>query len=253
MIENILNLQGKVALVTGGGTGIGLGIAQTFAAAGATVVITGRRADVLADAVKQIGSSARYYVNDIAQQQQLGHFTDQIEKEVGPIDILVNNAGQHLKKPMSVTTDEEFLSVLQVHLLSVFSLSREVANRMRERKRGSIIFISSMSAVMGMTQVVAYTTAKTAIIGLMRAMMAEYSTDNIRVNAIAPGWIESEMMFKAINADEQRKQKIMNRIPFNRFGKPQDIGNAALFLASDAAAYITGVFLPVDGGAANGF
>jgi len=253
MMENILSLKGKSALITGGGTGIGLGIAKTFATAGANVVITGRRTDVLIDAVKQIGDGARYYVNDIARQHELSELVNKIEREVGPIDILVNNAGQHLKKPMSDTTDEEFLSVLQVHLLSVFSLSREVANRMRERKSGSIIFISSMSAVMGMTQVVAYTTAKTAILGLMRAMMAEYSADNIRVNAIAPGWIESDMMFKAINADEQRKQKIMNRIPFNRFGKPQDIGNAALFLASDAAAYITGVFLPVDGGAAQGF
>ena len=252
-MENILSLKGKSALITGGGTGIGLGIAKTFATAGANVVITGRRTDVLIDAVKQIGDGARYYVNDIARQHELSELVNKIEREVGPIDILVNNAGQHLKKPMSDTTDEEFLSVLQVHLLSVFSLSREVANRMRERKSGSIIFISSMSAVMGMTQVVAYTTAKTAILGLMRAMMAEYSADNIRVNAIAPGWIESDMMFKAINADEQRKQKIMNRIPFNRFGKPQDIGNAALFLASDAAAYITGVFLPVDGGAAQGF
>ncbi|PTR01536.1 gluconate 5-dehydrogenase [Mucilaginibacter yixingensis] len=250
---DILNINGRVALVTGGGTGIGFGIAQSFAAAGATVVITGRREDVLQEAVAQIGNGARYYVQDISKQTELPAFVERLEKEVGPIDILVNNAGQHLKKFMRDTTDQEFLALLQVHLLSVFSLSREVANRMSARKRGSILLISSMSAVMGMTQVVAYTTAKTALIGLMRAMMAEYSADNVRVNAIAPGWIESDMMFKAINADEQRKNKIMSRIPFNRFGKPKDIGNAALFLASDAAEYITGVFLPIDGGAAGGF
>jgi NAD(P)-dependent dehydrogenase (short-subunit alcohol dehydrogenase family) len=106
---------------------------------------------------------------------------------------------------------------------------------------------------MGMSQIIAYTTAKTALIGLMRAIMADYSLDNIRINTIAPGWIESDMMFKAIQADEKRREKIMNRIPFQRFGKPHDIGNAALFLASDAAAYITGVLLPVDGGAAFAF
>ncbi|WP_207429371.1 SDR family NAD(P)-dependent oxidoreductase [Pedobacter sp. SYSU D00535] len=252
-MENILSLEGKVALITGGGSGIGLGIAETFAKAGARVVITGRREDVLQHAVEKVGNGACYYAQDISLQKEVPALVDKIEREVGPIDILVNNAGQHLKKPAGVTTDEEFLSVLQVHLLSVFTLSREVANRMSQRKSGNIILISSMSAFMGMSQVVAYTTAKTALIGLMRAFMADYSLDNIRINAIAPGWIESDMMFKAIQSDEKRREKIMNRIPFQRFGKPQDIGNAALFLASDAAAYITGVLLPVDGGAAFAF
>jgi NAD(P)-dependent dehydrogenase (short-subunit alcohol dehydrogenase family) len=252
-MNDILSIKGKTALITGGGTGIGLGIAEAFSRAGACVVITGRRESVLQEAVEKIGNGARYYVQDISVQKDLGVFVDKIEREVGCIDILVNNAGQHLKKSMGLTTDEEFLNILQVHLLSVFSLSREVANRMSQRNRGNIILISSMSAVMGMSEVVAYSTAKTALIGLMRGIMADYSLYNIRVNAIAPGWIESDMMYKAINADEKRRHKIMNRIPFNRFGKPSDIGNAALFLASEAAAYITGVFLPVDGGAAHGF
>jgi gluconate 5-dehydrogenase len=124
---------------------------------------------------------------------------------------------------------------------------------MSQRKKGNIILISSMSAVMGMSQIVAYSTAKTALIGLMRGFMADYSADNIRINTIAPGWIESDMMFNAIKSDENRRQKIMSRIPFNRFGKPHDIGNAALFLASEASAYVTGVLLPVDGGAAYAF
>ncbi len=252
-MNDILSLKGKIALITGGGTGIGFGIAEAFTKAGAMVIITGRRESVLQDAVEKLGPTAKYYVQDISIQKEIGAFIDKIENEVGGIDILVNNAGQHLKKSMSITTDEEFLSILQVHLLSAFSLSRELANRMSERKSGNIILISSMSAVMAMSEVIAYTTAKTALIGLMRGIMAEYSLSNIRVNAIAPGWIESDMMFKAIQSDEKRRQKIMNRIPFNRFGKPQDIGNAALFLASEASAYITGVFLPVDGGAANGF
>jgi NAD(P)-dependent dehydrogenase (short-subunit alcohol dehydrogenase family) len=252
-MNDILSLKGKIALITGGGTGIGFGIAEAFTKAGALVIITGRRESVLQSAVEKLGANAKYYVQDISIQKEIGSFIDKIENEVGGIDILVNNAGQHLKKSMSITTDEEFLSILQVHLLSAFSLSREVANRMSQRKSGNIILISSMSAVMAMSEVIAYTTAKTALIGLMRGIMAEYSLSNIRVNAIAPGWIESDMMFKAIQSDEKRRQKIMNRIPFNRFVKPQDIGNAALFLASEASAYITGVFLPVDGGAANGF
>lgn len=252
-MSDILSVKGKIALITGGGTGIGLGIAGAFAKAGALVVITGRREAILKEAVAKIGGGARYYVQDISVQKELGAFVERIENEVGEIDILVNNAGQHLKKPMAATTDEEFLNILQVHLLGAFSLSREVAGRMSGRKRGNIILISSMAAVMGMGEVVAYSTAKTALIGLMRGMMADYSRDNIRINTIAPGWIESDMMFQAIRSDEKRRRKIMERIPFNRFGKPDDIGNAALFLASDAAAYITGVFLPVDGGAAHAF
>jgi gluconate 5-dehydrogenase len=252
-MNNILSLEGKVALITGGGSGIGLGIAEAFAQAGARVVITGRRESVLQQAVDKIGNNAHYFVQDISIQKDLGPFVDKVEREVGCIDILVNNAGQHLKKPTGITTDEEFLNILQVHLLSVFSLSREVANRMSQRKKGNIILISSMSAVMGMSQVVAYSTAKTALIGLMRGIMADYSADNIRINTIAPGWIESDMMFNAIRSDENRRQKIMNRIPFNRFGKPEDIGNAALFLASEASSYVTGVLLPVDGGAAYAF
>jgi NAD(P)-dependent dehydrogenase (short-subunit alcohol dehydrogenase family) len=172
---------------------------------------------------------------------------------MGPITILVNNAGRHLKKHMSETTDEEYLAVLQTNLLSVFTLSREVANRMSERRKGTIILISSMSAVMGMDRVIAYTTAKTALIGLMRGMVADYSKYGIRVNAIAPGWIESDMLYKAIDADPERKAKIMGRIPVKQFGKPADIGNAALFLASGAATYVNGLFMPVDGGAAYAF
>lgn len=252
-MSDILSVKGKIVLITGGGTGIGLGIAGTFARAGATVVITGRREAILQDAVARIGGGARYFVQDISVQSELGAFVERVESEVGAIDMLVNNAGQHLKKPMDATTDEEFLNILQVHLLGAFSLSREVARRMSRRKRGNIILISSMAAIMGMGEVVAYSTAKTALIGLMRGMMADYSRYNIRINTIAPGWIESDMMFQAIRSDENRRRKIMERIPFNRFGKPDDIGNAALFLASDAAAYITGVFLPVDGGAAHAF
>ena len=110
-----------------------------------------------------------------------------------------------------------------------------------------------MTAVMGMEQVVAYSTGKTAILGMMRGMVAELATENIRINTIAPGWIETPMLHKAIDNDPPRKQKILNRIPSNTFGKPEDIGHAALYLASDAGKYINGVFLPVDGGAVGGF
>ena len=253
MINNLLSLTEEICLITGGGTGIGFGIAAAFVQAGARVVISGRKEAVLRQAVAALGPKASYVVNDISRQQDIPAFVQQVEAQVGPISILVNNAGRHLKKPMSQTTDEEYLAVLQTNLLSVFTLSREVANRMSTRKKGAIILISSMSAVMGMDQVIAYTTAKTALIGLMRGMVADYSRYGIRVNAIAPGWIESDMLYKAIAADPERKAKIMARIPFKHFGKPEDIGHAALFLASGAAAYVNGILMPVDGGAAYAF
>ncbi|MEZ4774944.1 MAG: SDR family oxidoreductase [Bacteroidia bacterium] len=253
MNRNPFSLDGKIALITGGGTGIGLGVAKSMIEAGAKVIISGRREDVLKTAVTGLGPHAAYEINDIANQAGIPAFVSGLEKRFGHIDILVNNAGIHLKKYAQETSDEEFLRVIQTNLLSVFSLTRECAKGMIERQSGSIIMISSMAALFGIDRVVAYSTAKTALTGLMNTLMTEYSPYNVRINAIAPGWIESEMFYKAINSDPDRKAKIENRIAMPGFGRPDDIGNAAVFLASDAARYITGVVLPVDGGAVVNF
>ncbi|MDN5216966.1 SDR family oxidoreductase [Fulvivirgaceae bacterium BMA12] len=247
-------LDGKVALVTGGGSGIGLGIAKSYIDAGAKVVIVGRTESNLQEACETMGENAAYYVYDITRQAGIPDLVTTIEKEQGVIRILVNNAGVHLKAHTSETSDEAFLKVIQTHVLSSFTLSREVAARMAANNiAGSIIMISSMTGIMALDRVVAYTTAKTAMLGLMRGLLADYATHGIRVNAIAPGWIESRMLHQALDNDLPRKDKILNRIPFNKFGHPQDIGNAAIFLGSNASAYVSGVLLPVDGGAAVGF
>jgi len=170
------------------------------------------------------------------------------------VDILVNNAGRNQKKPLLETTDEDLAAILQTNVQGAFALSREVARRMiGNNKSGSILLISSMAAVMGIDRVVSYSTAKSGLTGMMRTMVADLSPFNIRVNAIAPGWIESEMLATALDGDKARKEKVMNRIPAKALGKPVHIGYAALFLASDAAAYVSGVLLPVDGGAAYHF
>lgn len=248
------NLVGKTALITGGGSGIGFGIAQAYIDAGAKVIIVGRTEERLQTAVKALGTNAYYSVFDITNQSKIKEFVNDVVNEYGPLHILVNNAGIHLKAPASETTDEGFLSVIQTHLLSAFSLSREVMNQMKANQvKGSVIMISSMTGIMAMTQVVAYTSAKTGMLGLMRGLLADYALDGIRVNAIAPGWIESNMLHKALDGDVERKSKILNRIPFKKFGKPEDIGNAAIYLASDASSYVNGVLLPIDGGAAVGF
>ncbi|WP_127130346.1 SDR family NAD(P)-dependent oxidoreductase [Pseudoflavitalea rhizosphaerae] len=254
MNKQPFRLDNKIALITGGGTGIGFGIASCFIAAGATVVITGRREEILKEAVSKLGSNAHYVTGDIDQLQNIPQILQQVEEKAGVVDILVNNAGRNQKKPLLDTTNEDLAAILQTNVLGTFALSREVARRMIENKKsGSILLISSMAAVMGIDRVVSYSTAKSGLTGMMRTMVADLAPFNIRINAIAPGWIESEMLAAALDGDKARKEKVMNRIPAKTLGKPEDIGYAALFLASGSAAYISGVLLPVDGGAAYNF
>lgn len=249
-MNNKFSLKEKVALITGGGTGIGLGVAHAFAEAGAQVIITGRREEILKEAVSQLGGNSHYRAHDLNDLASIPILVKNLEKKFGRIDILVNNAGVHLKKYAQDTSDEEFSKVIQTNLISAFALTRECARGMLKRKQGAIIFISSMAALFGIDRVIAYSASKTALTGLVRALVTEYSPQGVRVNAIAPGWIESRMFLEAVESDPERKQKIVNRIALPGFGKTEDVGNAAVFLASEAARYITGVILPVDGGGA---
>ena len=250
---NQFRIDGKTAVITGGGSGLGLGIARVFIAAGAKVVIIGRNEYKLKTSQQELGDNACYRVFDISDKKNIPSLVEDIEHNVGQIDILVNCAGVHLKKPALDVTDEEYLNIINVHVLSVFAFTREVMKGMVKRKSGNIILISSMTAFMGMQQVVAYSTAKTAIMGLQRSLIADYSAYGIHVNTIAPGWIDTPMLHKAIDNDAPRREKILGRIPTHTFGDPDDIGNAALFLCSPAGKYINGVTLPVDAGAIEAF
>jgi gluconate 5-dehydrogenase len=246
---NAFRIDGQRAVVTGGGSGLGLGIAKVFVEAGADVIIIGRNEANLQKAQRQLGKQCSYRVFDVTKIEDIPILAE----EIGAVDILVNCAGIHLKKWALDVTDNEFLSVLNVHVMSVFALSREFAKFMVERGKGSIILISSMTAVMGMEQVVAYTTAKSAILGLQRSLVAELSPKGVRINTIAPGWIDTPMFHKATDNDPQRKANILRRIPMKTFGQPEDIGYAALYLSSPAGSYVDGVFLPVDAGASEAF
>jgi gluconate 5-dehydrogenase len=252
-MKNVFSLAGEVALITGGGSGLGLGMAQCFVAAGARVVLVGRREEVLKNAAQQLGVGATYEVHDVTQLDQAAALVEKIDKWVGPVSILVNNAGIHLKKAAVATTPEEFNAVLQTHVVAAFSLSRAVLPGMIKRKHGSILFTASMTALFGMPLVVAYSAAKSAYVGTVHALAAEASKDGVRINAIAPGWIESEMLHKALSGDPERSQKIISRTPMKKFGAVEDIGWAAIYLCSPAAKLVTGVVLPVDGGASIGF
>ena len=247
------NLGGQTALITGGGTGLGLGMAKCFTVAGAKVVLLGRRQDELAKARSALGENAFMLPGDITKLESLPALVEKSEQLAGPISILVNNAGVHLKKPALETSDAEFASVLQTHVFGAFALSREVGRRMAARERGNILFTASMASLFGIPLVVAYAAAKSAYVGMVRTLAVELGGKGVRVNAIAPGWIESDMMNKALSGDPARRAKILGRTPLNRFGTPDDIGWAAVYLCSPAAGFVTGVVLPVDGGASVGF
>lgn len=256
--HDVFSLAGKLALITGGGSGIGFAIARCMVAAGATVVITGRREQPLREAIAtltaaQAGASAHYLVNDVTERSLLDGLVDEIERTYGPIDCLVNNAGINLKKPALEVTDADFDRIVHTNLHSVFSLTRACAGPMLKRGRGSIIMISSMAAYYGIDRVVAYAASKSAVEGMVKVLASEFSGQGVRVNALAPGFIETAMSKTAMGGDPDRFARAMRRTPMGKFGQPEDIGWAAVFLASDAARYITGVSLPVDGGNSIGF
>jgi NAD(P)-dependent dehydrogenase (short-subunit alcohol dehydrogenase family) len=249
-----MQTENKIAIVTGGGSGIGLAIAEKFVQNNIRTIIVGRDQKKLDDAKQKLGGLCEpvsFDVNDLAAIPKL---VDDLIQWFGKIDILVNNAGINQKKGFTEVTDEEFQKVLLTNVISVFSLSREVVKCMLEKNiEGVIINISSMAAQYGLPKVIAYSASKNAIDGMTRAMAVELSPQGIRVNAIAPGFITTAMTAKAFSDDPERMNKAMARTPMGKFGKTSDIGEAALFLVSGAAKYITGVVLPVDGGNSIGF
>jgi gluconate 5-dehydrogenase len=252
-MDTPFSLAGETALITGGGTGLGLGIARCFVQAGARVVIVGRREETVKHAAQELGERAVWEAHDILKLDQAGALVKRVWDRVGPVSILVNNAGIHIKKSAVDLTPEEFHSVLQTHLVAAFSLTRAVLPDMIERRHGNILFSASMASLIGLPLVSAYSAAKAGHLGLVRSLATEVSQYGVRVNAIAPGWIESDMMRSALNGDPARKAKVLGRTPMNRFGDPADIGWAATYLCSPAAKFVTGVVLPVDGGASIGF
>jgi NAD(P)-dependent dehydrogenase (short-subunit alcohol dehydrogenase family) len=243
----------KIAIVTGGGSGLGLAIAKAFTTNNVKTIIVGRDEEKLKAAKAELGDNCFYKVCDLSDLSTIPVLIENIITEFGQIDILVNNAGINQKKVFEEVTDEEFQRIITTNVTAVFSISREVVKDMLKRKNGCIINISSMAAQYGLPKVIAYSASKTAIDGMTRAMAVELSPNGIRVNAIAPGFIYSAMTEKALNSDPERKAKVFNRTPMGHMGQPEDIGAAALYLASDGAKYVTGVVLPVDGGNSIGF
>ena len=244
----------KVAIVTGGGSGIGLAIAEKFVQNKIRTVIVGRDQQKLDSAKNKLGELCDAFSCDLNNLNEIPNLVKDIIEKYGQVDILVNNAGINMKKEFTEVTDEDFQKILLTNVTAIFSLSREVVKCMIEKNsKGSIINISSMASQYGIPKVIAYTASKSAIEGMTRAMAVELSPRGIRVNCIAPGFIATDMSAKALNNDPERKNKVLGRTPMGELGEPSDIGDAAVFLATDASKYITGVVLQVDGGNSIGF
>jgi len=246
-------MNGELALVTGGGTGIGKAITEAFADAGAKVAIVGRRKEPLEETASERPDRVFAFPHDVTHTGEAAKLIDEIERRLGTPTVLVNNAGIHVKKPGADTTVEDFQSILNTHILGAHALCAALIPRMRRLGRGSILYIASMASLFGIPSVLAYSAAKTAMLGMVRTLAVEYGSDGIRVNAIAPGWFGTEMTLRSMKGDPERSRKVLDRTPLHRFGDVEDIGLAAVYLSSPAAKFVTGICLPVDGGVSIGF
>lgn len=246
-----LSLEGKVAIVTGGSRGIGRAIALTFAGVGADVVVCSRDLDgklgTVAEEIKGLGRRSLAVPTDVMQKGALDNLVQKTMAEFGAIDILVNNAGTSVRKLVLEHTDEDWDKVIDTNLTSYFLCSRAVAKIMTQQKRGNIISIASVRGIRGASGRIGYNVSKAGVIMLTRVLALEFASDNIRVNAIAPGWIKTEMTAPLMNDPEARKE-IDATIPMGRWAEPDEMANVALFLASDMSSYVTGHTLVADGG-----
>lgn len=246
---SLFDLKGRVAVITGGNGGIGRGIAIGFAQAGASVAILGRNEDknaaVLAE-LQAIGRPCMALRLDVTDRDSLAPAMNQVESQLGPIDILVNNAG--VATPTGGVLHEpaeNWDKTIETHLNASFLLSQIAARSMVTRQRGKIINIASMYSIFGAAMVPSYGAAKGGMVQLTKAMAVELAAHNIQVNAIAPGWITTEM---TIHIPEHVGKTILARTPARRWGQPDDLAGAAVFLSSAASDFVTGIVLPVDGG-----
>jgi 2-deoxy-D-gluconate 3-dehydrogenase len=250
MILDLFKLDGKVALVTGAGQGLGQGMSVALAEAGADIASLDRTGcEGTCEAVRALGRRYHESVVDLreASVDDLKDVVGQIVDELGRIDILVNNAGTIRRTPAVDFSEADWDDVLQINLKAAFFLSQAVAHVMLSQGCGKIINIASMLSFQGGVTVPSYTAAKSALAGITRALANEWAQHNISVNAIAPGYMATDNT-AALRADPGRSKSILERIPAGRWGTPDDLKGAVVFLASSASDYVNGAIIPVDGG-----
>lgn len=242
-------LEGKIAIITGGTRGIGFETARTFAKNGAKVIIFGSREATVNKAIDELKSDgleiAGYWPN-LNDYDGIQKTIDQIVTDYGRIDILVNNAGISANQPIENTTPEDFNKIIDLNIRAMFYVTKAVVPTMKQQGNGVILNTSSMVSIYGQPSGVGYPTSKFAVNGMTKSLARELAPSGIRVNAVAPGVTNTDMI---ASLPEAQLAPIVKTIPLGRIGEPSDIANAFLFLASDLASYVTGEILQVDGGA----
>jgi 2-dehydro-3-deoxy-D-gluconate 5-dehydrogenase len=249
-VTSPFDLSGKTAVVTGARRGIGLAMAEALAIAGADIIGVSAQLEASGSEVeRRVHAAGRRFTAlraDFADPSAVRRLAADLAT-LGPIDILVNNAGTIARTPAADYPDELWQRVIEVNLTSQFVLSREVGRDMVRRGRGKVIFTASLLSFQGGINVPAYTAAKSAVVGLTKALANEWAARGVNVNAIAPGYIATDNT-RALREDPDRNRAIVERIPAGRWGRPDDLGGATVFLAASASDYVNGIVLPVDGG-----
>jgi 2-dehydro-3-deoxy-D-gluconate 5-dehydrogenase len=247
----LFDLTGRVAIVTGGNGGIGLGMARGLAQAGAAVAVAGRNAAKSEGAVKELqalGAKAALVKVDVTSQASCREMVDKTVEKFGRLDILVNNAGTNIRKQPQEYSLEEWHTVLDTNLTSAFACSQAAYPAMVRAGGGKIINIGSMMSIFGASFTAAYAASKGGMVQLTRALATAWAKDNIQVNAVLPGWIDTELTRKAREQIGGLHERVLARTPAGRWGSPDDHAGIAVFLASPASDFVTGTAIPVDGG-----
>lgn len=245
-------LKDRIALVTGAGNGIGRGIARRFAAEGAHVYVAdmdGEAGEAAAAEIRSEGGAATAIVVDVSRGQDVTAMFRTVGAAHGRLDVLVNNAGLNVRADFRHLSDAEWVKIREVNLDGVVRVARDGFDLLKASGRGSLINVASIMGHRGLRQLAAYSATKGAVAALTRGLAVEYAAFNIRVNTLSPGFVETALTRRVLRNDLVRKA-LIDRTPLRRFGTPEDMAGAALFLASDDAAFVTGAELPVDGGMA---
>ena len=248
---SMFNLEGRVAIVPGGNGGIGLGMAGGLAKAGAKIALVGRNSEKNAQAVSILekqGVEVLSIEKDITEPTSGAEIASATEERFGGIDILINNAGSNIRKRPEDLKPEEFRWVLETNLTSAFLCSQAVYPAMKRAGAGKIINIGSMYSIFGGVVSTAYSVSKAGIVQMTKSMATAWASENIQVNAVLPGWIDTELTQKARKEIDGLYERQLARIPDGRWGTPEDHAGIAVFLASSGSNYITGTAIPVDGG-----
>jgi len=242
-----MRLKDKTAIITGGGSGIGLATARAFCKEGAKVILFGRRKEKLISAADELGDSVLIVQGDMTHNDDLDQLINKTLNNFKGIDILVNSAGLFNGAPLHEISDSQWDGMMDINIRSIFQLTRRVLPIMMAQKSGSIVHISSILGLIAVPQVAAYNVSKGALNQFSRSIAVEYGSYGIRSNSICPGLIETDMTADLMK-DASLMQEWSKEYPIGRFGKPEDVASACLFLASDESSFITGTVLPVDGG-----